>query len=265
MFHINKTGERLVKMKKVQITLIQIDNYGPWTVTPEPRREADLQTVQAELFADVERAFASHGGLVFQARSDNMLAISNGISLRAHRMIQNSINDRYPFTISMGVGAAAKPYEAQQLATRALQDAGSSRSSERREVLVGQGVEAPDEDWVQIAHIDVDQVTPMTDSQPAYDTYVLLQRLYLSLVSAMLGHGGLVFYTGGDNFMALSNGVNEKVLQAIVDEAQRTLGVSLKVSVGGGVTAEVAANLATQGLVEIRENKATKRVIFKVS
>ena len=254
---------KLVKMKKIQLTLIQIDNYGPWTVTPEPRREADLQTVQAVLFADVERAFAAHGGLVFQTRADNMLAISNGIGMRLHRMIQNSINDRYPFTISMGVGAAAKPQEAQQLATRALQKAGSSRSPERRGVLVGMGVEAPDEDWVQIAHIDVDRMTSMTDTEPIYDTYVLLQRVYLSLVSSMLKHGGLVFYTGGDNFMALSNGVNEKELQVAVDELQRAMGVGLKVSVGGGATAEAAAKLATQGLLEIRENRDKKRIVFK--
>ena len=27
----------------IQMTLIQIDNYGPWTVTPRPRNESDLQ------------------------------------------------------------------------------------------------------------------------------------------------------------------------------------------------------------------------------
>jgi GTP cyclohydrolase IIa len=253
----------LIKMKKIQLTLIQIDNYGPWTVTPEPRREADLQTVQAELFADVERAFAAHGGLVFQTRSDNMLAISNGIGMRAHRMIQNSINDRYPFTISMGVGASSKPQEAQQLASRALQKAGSSRAPERRGVLVGTGVEAPDEDWVQIAHIDVDRMTMMTDTEPIYDTYVLLQRTYLSLISAMLKHGGLVFYCGGDNFMALSNGIGEKELQAVIEEGQRAHGVGLKASIGGGPTAYAAAKLAAQGLLEVRENRDAKRIVFK--
>ncbi|MCK4405777.1 MAG: GTP cyclohydrolase IIa, partial [Hadesarchaea archaeon] len=52
-------------MKKIQLTLVQIDNYGPWTVTPEPRREAELQTLQAELFAELERQFASRKGIVF--------------------------------------------------------------------------------------------------------------------------------------------------------------------------------------------------------
>lgn len=250
-------------MKKIQLTLIQIDNYGPWTVAHQ-RSEADLQTIQAELFTDVEQLFAAHGGLVFHTRFDNMLAVSNRISTRAHRAIQNSINDRYPFTISMGVGAAERPYEAQQLASAALQAAGSSKSPERRGVLVGQCVEAPDEDWVQIAHMDVDDTTSMTDSKPVYDTYVLLQRVYLSLVSSLLKHGGLVFYTGGDNFMALSNGLGEGELQTIIDEVQRGLGVSLKASVGGGTTAETAARLATQGLLEVRKKRNAGRTIFKV-
>ena len=37
----------------IQMTLIQIDNYGPWTVTPRPRRESDLQRLQAQLYADL--------------------------------------------------------------------------------------------------------------------------------------------------------------------------------------------------------------------
>lgn len=250
-------------MKKIQLTLIQIDNYGPWTVMPQ-RSEADLQTVQAELFADIEQLFAAHGGLVFHTRFDNMLAVSNKISMRVHRSIQNSINDRYPFTVSMGVGAAERPHKAQELATRALQSAGSSRSPERRGALVGQCVEAPDENWVQITHLDIDGMTSLTDSEPVYDTYVLLQRVYLSLVSALLKHGALVFYTGGDNFMALTNGVSQQELEVIVNEVQRVMKVNLKASVGGAATAEAAAQLASQGLLEIRKNRESgKHIIFK--
>ncbi len=250
-------------MKKIQLTLIQIDNYGPWTVTPAHRREADLQTLQAELFADLERLFSARGGLVFCTRFDNMLAISNGIDANTHRAIQESIHNRYPITLSMGIGAAETPYEAQVLATRALQRVGSSRSVERRGALVGECVIPPDEDWVQIAHVDVDHTSSMTDSRPIYDTHMLLQRVHLLLMEALSKHGALVFYTGGDNFMAPSNGVGEKELQAIIDDVQRELGVELKAGVGGGATAELAARLASQGLKEIREGRAIGRLVFK--
>ena len=46
----------------IQMTLIQIDNYGPWTVTPRPRTESDLQMLQASLFADLNNHFGNKKG-----------------------------------------------------------------------------------------------------------------------------------------------------------------------------------------------------------
>ncbi len=250
-------------MKKIQLTLVQIDNYGPWTVTPHPRPEAELQTLQAELFAELERQFASRGGLVFSTRFDNLIAITNGISLEEHRTIQETINGKFPVSVSMGVGAALTPYEAQVQATLALQRAGSSRSPERRAVLVGACVNSPDEDWVQIAHVDLNHSALITDSEPIYDTHLLLQRIYLSLMSALLRRNALVFYMGGDNFMIASNGLDADELAAVFAEVKRELGVELKAGVGAASSAEAAARLASQALHEIRKSKSSKQIIYK--
>jgi len=250
-------------MKKIQLTLVQIDNYGPWTVTPRPRREAELQTLQAELFAELEKRFAKRGGLAFQTRLDNVLAITNGISLEEHCEIQRVINENFPVTVSMGVGAAPTPYEAQVQATLALQHAGSSRSAERRGVLVGTCVGEPDEDWVQIAHMDINHSALITDSEPVYDTHLLLQRTHLALMSTLLKRNALVFYTGGDNFMAASNGVGMEELAAVFSEVKRELGVELKAGVGAARTAELAARLASEGLHEIRTGKAREHIVTK--
>jgi GTP cyclohydrolase IIa len=250
-------------MKKIQLTLVQIDNYGPWTVTPEPRSESEIQALQAGLFADLERSFASRGGLVFQTRFDNMLAITNGIDLDAHRGIQKGINSKFPVTVSMGIGAAATPYEAQMSATMALQHAGSSRSAKRRGALVGSCVGKPDEDWVQIAHMDVNHSAILTDSEPIYNTHLLLQRTYLSLMSALLRRNALVFYTGGDNFMAPSNGLDANELSTVFSEVKRELGVELKAGVGGAPNAEAAARLASEGLHDVRRRQAKGPIVFK--
>ncbi|MEM4724119.1 MAG: GTP cyclohydrolase IIa, partial [Candidatus Hadarchaeum sp.] len=184
-------------MRKIQLTLIQIDNYGPWTVTPEPRREFELQVLQAELFAELERQFGSRGGLVFPTRFDNLFAVTNGISMEEHREIQQVINNKFPVTVSMSVGAATTPYQAQVLATLCLQRVGSSQSAERKGALVGSCVSYPDQDWVQIAHMDINHSTLITDSEPIYDTHFLLQRAHLTLVQMFLRRNALVFYMGG--------------------------------------------------------------------
>jgi GTP cyclohydrolase IIa len=250
-------------MRKIQLTLAQIDNYGPWTVAPEPRREADLQSLQAELFAELEKQFGARRGLIFLTRLDNMLAITNGISLEEHREIQRAINEKFPVTVSMAIGAAQTPYEAQVEATLALQHAGGSRSAERRGVLVGAGVKKPDEDWVQIAHIDVNHSALITDSEPIYETHVLLQKTHLALMSSLLKRKALVFYTGGDNFMAPSNGLNPQDLTDVFSEVKKELGFGLKAGVGAARNAELAAQLASEGLHEIRKGRAKEPIVYK--
>ena len=114
----------------IQITLIQIDNYGPWTVTPGPRAEPDLQTLQSRLYGDLEREFGARGGIVFFNRFDNLIAVSNGINEEDHKKIQESIRNRYPITISMGVAARPTPFEAQKVATEMIQKGGGAQSEE---------------------------------------------------------------------------------------------------------------------------------------
>ncbi|HID60865.1 MAG TPA: GTP cyclohydrolase IIa [Hadesarchaea archaeon] len=252
-------------MGEIQLTLVQIDNYGPWTVTPRPRRETELQTLQAELFAELERQFGAREGLIFPTRFDNMLAITNGVSMDEHRKIQRAVNKKFPVTVSMGVGTASTPYEAQMNATLALQRAGGSRSAERRGMLVGSTVKRPDDDWVQIAHVDVNHSALITDSEPIYDTHVLLQKTYLALMSALTRRKALVFYAGGDNFMVLSNGLDPRELSDVFSEVKREVGFGLKAGVGGAQTAGLAANLASEGLHEIRNGVAKGPIVCKTA
>lgn len=250
-------------MKKIQLTLVQIDNYGPWTVTPKPRRESELQSLQANLFDKLEKEFSARKGLLFFTRFDNMLAITNGISLDDHRTIQKVVNEKSPVTVSMGIGVAPTPYEAQVQATIALQHAGSSRSVKRREALVGVCVDPPHENWVQLVHMDVNHSTLITDSEPIYDTHFLLQRVYLSLMRSLLKRKALVFYMGGDNFVSPSNGLDTDELIKVFSEVKRELGVGLKAGVGAAPVAEEAARLASEGLHEIRKGRNKTPIVIK--
>lgn len=250
-------------MKKIQLTLVQIDNYGPWTVSPKPRPEAELQVLQAELLAELERQFGKRGALVFPTRFDNFLAITNGISLDGHKEILRAVNEKSPVTVSMGVGAAQTPYKAQVHATVALQKAGSSQSPKRKGALVGAPAEKSTDEWVQIAHIDVNHSALFTDSKPIYETHILIQRTHLALMSALLEKDALVFYTGGDNFMAASNGVGAEDLARIFLKVKQELGVELKAGVGGARTAVKAAQLASEELHNIRKGKARGSISFR--
>lgn len=247
-------------MRLVQITVIQLDCYGPWTVTPEPKPESELQILQSKIYSALQERFASLGGLVFQARQDNMLAVSNGLSLEDHRRIQEEIAEEFPVTVSMGVGCAEKPYDAQVAATLALQSMGGSRNPERRSVLAGRTVAPPDEDWVEITHMDINHSTILTDTKPIYDTQLLVLETLAFLMKRMLRHGGIVFYMGGDNFMAVSNGIDEGVLMEILRDVKLELGMELKAGVGKARRPLTSAKLASYALHDIRSGKSRTNI-----
>ena len=218
----------------IQMTLIQIDNYGPWTVTPRPRTESDLQMLQASLFADLNNHFGNKKGLVFFTRFDNLLAISNGLDEEDHLRIQRSIRNRYPITVSMGVGAAETPHEAQKLATIALQKAGSAQSGERKEILAVDSLVSEEDSFVQAAHIDINSVTEtLTDIESAFDTSFMVNKAQHYLMTKLIKKGALLFFIGGDNFMSPCNGLSEQEIEDIMVEIDEEIGIKVVAPMAG--------------------------------
>ena len=249
----------------IQITLIQIDNYGPWTVTPGPRAEPDLQTLQSRLYGDLEREFGARGGIVFYNRFDNLIAISNGIDKNDHKKIQESIRNRYPITISMGVASRPTPLEAQSVATKMLQRGGGAQSKDRCEVLNIDSLATTEESKVQIAHIDIDDITnTLTDKESAYDTSIVVYEVLLELMKELKKLGALCFFIGGDNYMAPSNGITKKTLREALARVDERTNVKLKAGVGISKSPGRAADLADLGLEDIRADLTDDSVlVFK--
>jgi GTP cyclohydrolase IIa len=239
---------------KIQMTLIQIDNYGPWTLCLGHKRESDLQILQSELYADLQRLFSIKGGLVFYTRFDNMLAVTNGIDVGEHMEIQESICHRYPITISMGIGVGTTAMEAQVKATESLQRFGSSQLAKRRKVLATFN-KPLSRGSVQIAHIDVNNVTKtLTDRTSAYEALFTILKVYNELVRCFLKKEALVFYAGGDNFIAPSNTLTKQDYMDILRRVSEKVGLELKAGVGIASNAVEALKLADEALDIIRRS-----------
>ncbi len=245
-------------MTNSQLTLVQIDNYGPWTVTPNPRREADLQALQSRLYADLAQLFGNRGGYTFFARFDNMIAVTNGVTRDDHALIQESIGNRYPVTVSFSIATGATPAAALEMATERLQDAGSAQDSERREILRGTPLteERRTADDVEIAHFDVNDATgTYTDQLHAFDSFVHIEGGYYTLMRYLHDeHESLAFFVGGDNVIAVSAGLSIREYEAAIDHVERTAGVDLKVGVGRGSDPQTAGMTAKHALERCRED-----------
>ncbi|WP_096391739.1 GTP cyclohydrolase III [Halopenitus persicus] len=246
-------------MTTTQVTLVQIDNYGPWTVTPEPRREMDLQTMQSRLFADVAQFVGSRDGYAFFTRFDNMVAVTNGLDDRDHERLQATIRNRYPVTISLGVSVADRPIDALEDATGQIQAAGSAQDHNRTEVLAGEYVDTPGEDDLSIAHFDVNDATgKYTDQLNEFDSFIRIEQGYAALMKHLREeHGALSFFVGGDNIISICPDMSEGDYLAAIDHVSRAADVDFKVGVGRGRSAHEAGFAAKHALEDCRYEGTT--------
>ncbi|MDQ2074136.1 GTP cyclohydrolase III [Haloarcula sp. NS06] len=242
-------------MTNTQVTLVQIDNYGPWTTTPEPRREVDLQTLQSRLFADVSQLVGNMDGYAFFGRFDNMVAVTNGLDASDHIRIQESLGNRYPVTVSMSLEARSSPVQALGTASRRLQDTGSAQDSTRREVLQGDPATSRSDDDVQIAHFDVNDATgKYTDRLNEFDTFIRIEQGYAELMRYLReAHESLAFFVGGDNVIAVCSEMGASAYRDTITHVRDTVDVDLKVGVGRARTAQTAGMTAKHELEHCRD------------
>ena len=68
----------------IQISIIKIISYGPWTLTLGVDREAYLQMLQAQIYHDLQKFFSDKNSLVFFNRFDEYFALTNQLSVEDH-------------------------------------------------------------------------------------------------------------------------------------------------------------------------------------
>ena len=79
----------------IQLSILKITEYGPWTLTLGSDREHELQMLQASLYKQVQKLFSEKNCLVFLNRSDEFFVVSNGLTLDDHIEIQKTLEELF--------------------------------------------------------------------------------------------------------------------------------------------------------------------------
>jgi GTP cyclohydrolase IIa len=232
----------------IQLTIIRIEGYGPWTLTLGTDREAQLQMLQAKIYHDVQRLFSEKNCIVFFNRFDEYFAITNGLDAADHKEIQQELTRAYKeLKISMAVGIGRTALEANLNAYKA-------RKEER--VLDGEARifgGTSNADIAQIMHIDIDSSAKVGDYLSPYEVTALMTKIYSRLAEEFLKHDSLTFFLGGDNFMVISNGMTKEQADAVIKKVTAGIDIKLNCGIGIGRNGRRAAEGATKALDTIRD------------
>ena len=233
----------------IQITIIKINDYGPWTLTLGSDREHELQMLQASLYKEIQKFFSEKNSLVFLNRSDEFFAITNGLSLDDHIEIQKKLESLFDLKLSMAIGFAENPFDANLKAHEGTK----SQVFLNKEYNIYGFLNGKEDEMVTILHLDVENLTSRLKSMSPYEISSYIFQLYSKMSEFFLNKKAMTFFLGGDNFMVVTNENGKKIAREFLDTLKKDQRIILNCGIGTGTSAREAAKLSTKSLDIIRE------------
>jgi GTP cyclohydrolase IIa len=248
----------------IQLTIIKITEYGPWTLTLGSDREHELQMIQAHLYREIQKLFSEKNCLVFSNRFDEFFVISNGLTIQDHVEIQKKLAAVSSLKLSMSIGYADSPFDANLKAYEGKQ---TPVILDKEHNIFG-FVNGQADSKVTIMHFDVENITSQRKIKSPYEISSVIFGIYAKMSDFFLAKKSLSFFMGGDNFMVVTTDNARQNAQEFLDIAKKEFGISFNCGIGTGRTAREAVKLATKSLDtirEIRDAKKEKPEIYELS
>ena len=233
----------------IQLSILKITEYGPWTLTLGSDREHELQMLQASLYREIQKLFSEKNCLVFLNRADEFFVVSNGLTLDDHIAIQKTLEQLFDIRLTISIGFAKSPFEANLKAYEGKK----TQTILNQEHSIFGFVNGESSSKVSIMHLDVDDLTSKRKTNSPYEISSIIFELYSKMSKFFMEKNSLTFFMGGDNFMVVASDDAKKSVQQFIDMIKNEDGIFLNCGIGSGFNVREAVKLATKSLDTIRE------------
>ena len=233
----------------IQLSILKITEYGPWTLTLGSDREHELQMLQASLYKQVQKLFSAKNCLVFLNKSDEFFVVSNGLSLDDHIEIQKSVKESFEVSLTISIGYGESPFDANLKAYDGKQNSVILNEEHSIYGFIDNSLEFN----VSIMHLDVDDLKSKRKDNSPYEISLKVFELYSKIGRYFIEKNSLSFFLGGDNYMVIASDDAKNSVQNFIDMIKNDEQISLNCGIGNAKTSSDAAKLATKSLDTIRE------------
>ncbi len=233
----------------IQLSILKISGYGPWTLTLGSDREHELQMLQASLYKEIQKLFSEKNCLAFLNRADEFFVVSNGLQLKDHIQIQKILEKLFDIRLTISIGYGESPFEAN---LKAYEGTKNEIILNKEHNIFG-FVNGKSDSKVSIMHLDVDDLTSKKQTNSPYEISSIIFEIFLKMSKFFLEKNSLTFFMGGDNFMVVASDDAKKSVQNFIDMIKNDNKISLNCGIGNGITSREAVKLATKSLDTIRE------------
>ena len=233
----------------IQLSILKITEYGPWTLTLGSDREHELQMLQASIYKEVQKLFSEKNCIVFLNRSDEFFVVSNGLDLDDHIQVQKILKKLFEVGLTISIGYGNSPFKANLKAYEGKKNKIILNTEHNIFGFVYDGFDSK----VSIMHLDVDNLTSKRKTNSPYEITSIIFGLYSKMSKYFLEKNSLTFFMGGDNFMIVSNDEAKQSVQDFINIVKNDDEILLNCGIGNANTGREAVKLATKSLDTIRE------------
>ena len=233
----------------IQLSILKITEYGPWTLTLGSDREHELQMLQASLYKHVQELFSAKNCLVFLNKSDEFFVVSNGLSLEDHIEIQKSVKESFEVSLTISIGYGESPFDANLKAYDGKQNSVILNEEYSIYGFIDNSLEFN----VSIMHLDVDDLKSKRKDNSPYEISLKVFELHSKIGRYFIEKNSLSFFLGGDNYMVIASDDAKNSVQNFINMIKNDDQISLNCGIGNAKTSRDAAKLATKSLDTIRE------------
>ena len=149
----------------IQLSILKISEYGPWTLTLGSDREHELQMLQSSLYKELQKLFSQKNCLVFLNRADEFFVVSNGLKLDDHIQIQKILEKSFDIRLTISIGYAESPFEANLKAYE----------GKKNEIILNKEynifgfINGTSNSQISIMHLDVDDLSSKRKTDSPYE------------------------------------------------------------------------------------------------
>ncbi|MSV26782.1 MAG: GTP cyclohydrolase [Nitrosarchaeum sp.] len=233
----------------IQLSILKINGYGPWTLTLGSDREHALQMLQASLYKEIQKLFSEKNCLVFLNRADEFFVISNELTTENHIEIQKILEKSFDIRLSISIGFANSPLEANNNAFEGKMN----QILLNKEYSIFGFINDKFESNVSIMHFDIENLTSRRKINSPYEITSIVFNLYIKMLNFFLQKNSLTFFMGGDNFMVIANDDAKNSVKEFIELMKKESNIILNCGIGNAKTGRNAVKLATKSLDTIRE------------